>query len=104
VRLLLRSPDAAWVPTFELGVAGSWLEARGSAREPYFGASSSRAFVAPYVRCGVGVSMTESVRARVSVLGAFAAPEPVVRFALREAASFGRPLLAPSFGIEGAWH
>ena len=34
VRLLLRSPDAAWVPTFELGVAGSWLEARGSAWEP----------------------------------------------------------------------
>jgi hypothetical protein len=103
VRLALSPGSTTWEPAFEIGVAGSWLEARGAAADPYVDLSVTAVSFAPYVRGSIGVEMTERLRLKLGVIGAFVSPAPVLRFSGREVARWGRPVLAPSIGFEASW-
>lgn len=95
-----RPPEAALHPSVEAGLAGVWLLISGAARTGYAGKTDNLLFAAPYLRAGASLTISPQIALRASVLGAVALPEPVVSFAGREAATFGRPLLLGSGGLE----
>jgi hypothetical protein len=95
-----RPPGTALRPSVEVGLAGVWLLISGAARTGYAGKTDNLLFAAPYLRAGASLSISPQIALRASALGAVALPEPVVRFAGRDAATFGRPLLLGSGGLE----
>lgn len=95
-----RPPETALRPSVEVGLAGVWLLISGAARTGYAGKTDNLLFAAPYLRAGASFAVSPRIALRASLLGAVAMPEPVVSFAGREAATFGRPLLIGSGGLE----
>lgn len=87
-------------PGLEAGLAGVWLLVRGAATSGYMGHSDSLLVAAPYARAELSLTISPHLALSASLLGAVTLSEPVIAFASREAASFGRPLLLGSGGLQ----
>ena len=69
----------------------------------YVGRTEDHALALPYVRAGLAAQLTRGFALRADILAGFAAPRPTIVFAGRTTATWGQPLLAPSFGLEALW-
>ncbi len=103
LRFVLGSPRATWLPTAGLGLAALWLDARGTPKAHFVGHALQVITPAPTASLGLGVAIAPHLRLRADLVTAVALRRPVVLFANREVASWGRPLFAPSFGFELSW-
>jgi hypothetical protein len=97
-----RPPGAMVRPGVEIGLAGVWLLIHGVATTgaAYTGQSDNLLVAAPYLRAGASLSVSPLIALRASLLGAVALPEGAISFAGRQVATFGRPLLLGSGGLE----
>ena len=82
------------------GVALVWLHLEGSAQAPFRSSEDDLFAAGPYLRGALGARLARSMRVRADVLGGVALPQPVVRFAGREVARFGRPFGVVSLSLE----
>jgi hypothetical protein len=93
-------PDSIVGVRFDLGLSGCWLHMEGSARDPYVGGSATIGVAAAYLRPLFHVRLTEVVAIQAGATAALVFPRPVVAFAGREAATWGRPLVVGAAGLE----
>ena len=82
------------------GVGAAWLHAVGAANQPYNGEVASVFAALPFINLGLGIALSSALELRLDGLGGFALPEPVLTFAGREVASWGRPLAVASVALE----
>jgi hypothetical protein len=94
------SPDAMWHVRLETGLAACWLHMEGSAQPGYVDGSETLVAGAMYVRPGLSLRLSRVVALQLAVVAAATVPRVVVSFAGREAASWGRPLIVASAGVE----
>lgn len=92
--------EASLRPGLEAGLAGVWLLVHGAGTSGYLGRSDNLLVAAPYARAALSLSISPHLSSSASLLGAVALSEPVIAFASREAASFGRPLLLGAGGLQ----
>lgn len=83
-----------------LGLGASFVYMQGQAQPPLVDASDWVVSGLGYAKLGIGVGLTRWLRLRLDTLVGFTVPRPVVTFAEREAASWGRPLIALALGLE----
>lgn len=93
-------PTAWWSPRFGAGVALAMLTADGSARAPYVGASEHSTGWGPWASVGLRLQIVRQLSVIVAGDATFLVPEMVLRSAGHEVATFGRPLLSASAGLE----
>jgi hypothetical protein len=90
-------------PRFEAGVAVVTLATDGAARSPFRGVRQQSPSFGPWLSAGLRVKLAR----RLAILAAgdvtFLFPETVIRSAGREVATFGRPLVSGSAGLELTW-
>jgi hypothetical protein len=103
LRFTLASTHATILPTAGVGLAALWFTASGAPSPNFVGHTDRIVTPAPTAALGIGASIAKHVRVRADLIGAVAIQRPVVLFANRDVASWGRPLLAPSLGFELAW-
>jgi hypothetical protein len=96
----LTDPAANLSATATVGIGAMLLLFEGSAPPPFL-SSEGRGWTAlPYVGAGLSYRLHPHLALRADTIAALALPEPVVRAAMREVASMGRPALLFSLGIE----
>lgn len=100
--LELGSEGSALGASVGAGVGAVWARMDGEARAPFVSSSDDVLSALPYVELGARAELAARVGLRAGLLAGVAAPRPVVRFAGREVASVGRPLLVPSLMLEVA--
>lgn len=85
-----------------LGLGGVWVHAEGRA-DAGFDARSTDAWLAwPYARAGGTFALSERLRIALDVRAGATFPRAVIRFADRDVATLGRPLVVPGLGLEVA--
>jgi hypothetical protein len=101
VRVELGSRTSRWSPSLEVGLSAAWLATQGTA------ASSGLTVLgrtvvsaAPYARAGLAFSLAPWIAVRADVLAAATIQRLRVDFASTEVASWGRPILGGSLGLE----
>ncbi len=94
------SSSATWGFTVEAGGAGGWLHLDGDAAPGFRSQSDTLAVGGPYLRPSLRWRLTPAFALRLDVIGAVVFPRPVVAFAGREVATWGRPIIASSLGVE----
>jgi hypothetical protein len=100
VRVSLAPRGARWVPTAGAGVALVWLHTAGSASPGYVDLSNDGLTAAPFLRPGLGFSLSERLRLRADGLAGVTLRRLAVDYAGRVVARWGDPLLAASLGVE----
>jgi len=100
LRIVLGSVQSRWVNAWELGLAGEWLHVAGAANPPFRAHTTNLFTWGPYVRAGAGFALGTHARLRSDLLVGAAYPRPVVAFAGREVATWGRPCVVGSLGVE----
>jgi hypothetical protein len=83
-----------------VGMGAMLLLFEGSAPPPFLSMEGSRWTALPYAGAGLSYRLHPLFALRADAITAIALPEPVVRAAMRDVASMGRPALLFSFGIE----
>jgi hypothetical protein len=101
-RWALADRSDTWLPELGAGVSIVTTRMDGLGYTPYIGASDRVTVAAPYLDGGLGIALSPGLRLRVEALGGVATPRPVVRFAGREAATWGRPFAVGALCLEGA--
>lgn len=97
----LTNPSADLSLSAGLGLEAMLLVFDGEAAAPPFVAErGSRWAASPYASIGARYRVVPRLALRAEVLTTFARPEPVIRIAGREVASFGQPAIFLSLGIE----
>lgn len=96
----LTDPAANLSATATIGMGAMLILFEGSAPPPYLSNEGSRWTALPYAGAGLSYRLHPMFAVRADTIAAIALPEPVVRAAMREVASIGRPALLFSFGIE----
>jgi hypothetical protein len=100
LRGLVTDPAARFSVALGLGAAALLLTFSGKAAPPWMGDTGSRWAVAPYASITTGYRLHSRVSIRLDIVAALVRPEPVVRVAGQDAASFGQPAVIPSLGLE----
>jgi hypothetical protein len=101
LRVVLTDPGADLSAAAGLGAAAMMLSFSGKAEGPYMGESGTRWATAPYASVSAGYRLHPRVSLRLDLLAALVRPEPVLRIAGQEVATFAQPLLViPSLGVE----
>lgn len=96
----LTRPGGRFFVDAGLGLGVALLFFSGEAGAPYVASSGVRAAALPYAHLASGVALGRRVALRLDLLGALVRPEPVLRVAGAEVASFGSPVLGAAFGVE----
>src|SRR5262249_11080627 len=94
-----RSP---WGAALGAGVAATLVRVHGQATQPFLGTSADLPGALPFVEASASRALWESspIRLGVQAMAGADLPRPVVRFAGREVAALGAPLLAGSLLVE----
>lgn len=109
VRSTLFGMDASWTwPRGDatllggLGLGAVWVHAEGRA-DAGFDARSTDAWLAwPYARAGGTFALSQRLRIALDLRAGATLPRAVIRFADRDVATLGRPLVVPGLGLEVA--
>jgi hypothetical protein len=83
-----------WLIGAELGGGALLLAMQAAPRPSYVGTQDRLASGVLFASLGAGRSLADWLRLRVSAIGGVSAPRPVVRFAGREVAAWGRAFAA----------
>lgn len=97
---LVTSPDEPFSFSIGAGVGPLLLWFEGQAKTPQVSNSGTRWTGLAYGHAGIGYRVHPRVRLRFDSLVGPVFPEPVLRIAGREVASFGRPAVFLSLGVE----
>ena len=100
LRGVVTDPAAPFSIALGLGVDAVLLAFAGKAEAPLVGESGSKWAAAPYVSATAAYRVHPMVALRLDVLAAIVRPEPVLRVANVDVATFGLPAVLPSLGIE----
>jgi hypothetical protein len=103
VRFVFTERESAWAPSLDVGVAALSLSLSGAASAGYRARAASAWTAAPYARLGLAYAVTSLLRLRADLLAGVAADSVAVQLAGHDAATFGRPLVAPSVGVDFGW-
>jgi hypothetical protein len=98
--LQLSPPDADFRALVGLGMGAAALIFEGTAEPPYSAAEGTEWTASPFAELAGSYAFHPMVAARLDVVGALLRPEPVLRVAGREVASFGQPAVFTSLGVE----
>ena len=82
-----------------LGISLIWVHMDGSAAQPFADKSDDILAALPYLRARVSYGINRSLRLFLGSRVGFCLPRPVIRFAGREVASWGRPAGLAALGI-----
>lgn len=96
----LTDPAAALSLRVGLGLSALLLTFDGDAAPPFVAERGSRWIASPYASIGALYRAYPRLALRTEMLVTVARPEPVLRIAGREVASFGQPAVFLSLGIE----
>jgi hypothetical protein len=96
----LTDPTASFSVMATVGMGAMLLLFEGTAPPPLLSREGSRWTALPYAGAGLSYQIHPSFALRADTIAAVALPEPVVRAAMREVGSMGRPALLFSFGVE----
>ncbi len=88
------------LPSVGVGATALFVHVIGEAKKGYKSNDDWVYGVAPYVRGGLSLRLTEVIRLRVDLLLGWAMPETVIQFDGREVATWGQVLLSGAIGIE----
>jgi hypothetical protein len=100
LRGLITDPASDFAAAVGLGAQAAMVSFSGKADLPWVGQSGSYWAAAPYVSATAGYRVHPRVSLRLELLAELVRPEPVLRIAGRDVASFGQPAFLPSLGIE----
>lgn len=100
LRGFLTDPLADFTVALGAGVSAMLLSFEGRARDPWSSASGSSWAVAPYLTATAAYRVHTRVALRLDLEAALVRPQPVLRIAGNEVASFGQPAFLPSLGVE----
>ncbi len=100
IRLGLPQQESRWQPSGEAGLSLMWLQIEGQPRPSYEGRQETLTTVAPFARVGIAYTVASWLRVRADILGAAALGRPVIRVDGEEKATWGRPALLGSLGVE----
>jgi hypothetical protein len=96
----LANADARWVPRLGAGVALAWLHLEGIASFPWKGRSDELFTAVVYAGGGASVRLWRGVRLGADAWIGAAVPQAAVAFGGQEVATWGRPLVVGSLGME----
>jgi hypothetical protein len=97
----LLPPASEWSARVGGGVAIAWLHMEGSGTAaPYAGHADDVASLLPFASIGAGRALAPQLRIAAAAWAGAAVPQPAVRFAGREVATWGRPSGGGSLALE----
>ncbi len=102
-RFLVAARESPWSPTADLGLIAVALRSTGSANPGFRASSPSAVTPAPFARFGLGFALTRSLRLRADVLVGLIVQGVSIQVAQRELATWGKPLVLSSFGVDFGW-
>jgi hypothetical protein len=98
IRFALTERGARWTPTIDGGIAVIGLEANGA------GATSASGInAAPYLSIGAGYAVSKNLRLRADVLAAMLASAAKIENDGQPIATWGKPIVMPSLGVDCGW-
>jgi hypothetical protein len=104
VRVDLMDRGGTWVPDVGTGISMLMFHMDGTGKPPaYQGRSDMVVTAAPYAELGLSCRLLRDLSLRSEMRAAIAMPEPVIRFAGRDVARMGRPLVLFLLGFEYRW-
>lgn len=89
-----------FIPYAGLQGGALFFRVEGSGQNPYYGENASGVPFAVNFQLGAILRLGRIVALRADMLVGAVFPEPTIRFDGREVASFGRPMISGSFGVE----
>jgi hypothetical protein len=103
-RFCFTAPTSRWLPWADVGVTAIVVTSRATATAQGFTqASSTAATPAPFARLGLAFALSPVVRLRADVLAGVVAQGVTVQFGSAGSATWGRPLVAPTLGVDFGW-
>lgn len=100
VRGTLTDPLADLTVALGLGLSAMLLIFDGHGTAPFVSQSGSRWAASPYVAAGAAYRFHPRLAVRLDIVGSLVRPEPVLRVAGRDVASFGQPAVFSSLALE----
>jgi len=100
IRGTLTDPLADLSVALGLGLSAMLLVFEGQGAAPFVGQSGSHWAVSPYVSASTAYRFHSRLAVRLDLVGSLVRPEPVLRVAGREVASFGQPAVFSSLALE----
>ena len=85
-----------------VALAGALIGMTGSAEPPLLDRTEQMFVVVPSLRAGVALKLSKRLAFRSDGLVGASVPRAAIRFADREVADWGRPLLSLSLGLEAS--
>lgn len=102
-RFVFASPTSTFRPSADFGLAAVSLRSTGTANPGFVASSPSAVTAAPFARLGLAFAPTPKLRLRADVLAGLVAPGVSIQFAQHEIATWGRPLVLTTVGVDFGW-
>ena len=102
-RFLFTTRESRWAPSADLGAMVVSLWSKGTANPGFTAGTSSAVTAALFARLGVAFAPIPSLRLRADVLAGVVPQGVSIQVAGQEIATWGRPLVLPSAGIDFGW-
>jgi hypothetical protein len=102
-RFLFTKRESSWSPTVDLGVMAVSLRSTGTANPGFIASAPSALTAAPFARLGLAFALTRVFRLRADVLAGVVAQGVSIQFAQHEIATWGKPLVLASVGVDFGW-
>jgi hypothetical protein len=97
------SPASTVWPSLDIGLCAVSLRSVGTASAGFVASSPSAVAASPFARLGLSVAPTARLRLRADVLAGVVAPGVSIQFARHEIATWGRPLVLSTIGVDFGW-
>jgi hypothetical protein len=102
-RFLFTGRASRWAPSLDVGATAISLQVAGSASAGYAASASEVWTGAPFVRAGAAFAPNPMLRVRADLFVTAIFEGATVRLAGEQAATFGRPIVAASAGVDFGW-
>jgi hypothetical protein len=102
-RFTFASRASAWSPSADLGVLAVSLRSAGTAKPGFVASSPSAVTGAPFARLGLAFAPIPTLRLRADVLAGLVAQGVAIEFARHEVATWGKPLVLSTLGVDFGW-
>jgi hypothetical protein len=103
MRFLFATRASTWAPSADAGVAAVRLVLTATAGPGYRAADASAWTAAPFARVSLAFASTPMLRFRADLLTGIVTQSVAVKLAKQEVATFGRPLVLASAGVDFGW-
>lgn len=103
VRFVFTSRESRWAPSADVGVMAVSFRSTATPGEGFVAKAASAAAAAPFARAGIAFAVTPMLRLRADVLAGVIVQGVSVQLAKHEVATWGRPLVLPSVGLDFGW-